>query len=1338
MGSEWDPEIGRRTTLGGIAGFIGSPLISSIGGATGDWRVSSAPTDATGSHHPGPPRFLQVGETIENVPHVGEHGAFDMRDNFAPRIPAPEADGDNYEADAFEWSIVDRPAESEATLQFASTVDPEFPRYDEGTDHTADFEADVPGRYTLALDAPDGTHEWMIHAFPAGDGPPPRISLEASLDADDQTVTIASNPTPAPASAATRDDIDVVFLADDRDGLETASIQTDGSSAQLSLDALQGESARIHACAYDGTARSMMDTIEVHPDGAVSYPNRPPEWAKNAVLYQIFPRSWAGERGETTMADLVDGVDYLDDLGIDVVWLTPVVPAESVTRQLQGELLPEEYQHLADTYSGGGPHGYDTLDYFDIAPDLVPNGHSPRDAYRAFVQACHERDINVVFDVVISHCGRSHPFFQDTIADQGSDPPHPVLEYPAVREWDENSKYFDWFARVDIDDTYEGELVEAAPASTGFFGLRHMPNFNFNNLALREHVLAMADFWSRSQAEGGMGVDGFRCDIAWGVPKSLWQEMRNIVRQNESEFLMLDETIPKDPRMAENAFDMHFDTEGFTVNAHNVATGETSPDQLVDVVQDRANQGVPPHTLVLNMIENHDEHRLLNQAVVNLYDPDHDAITDAAWEEGAHLQRACWATGVLLPGVPAIYYGQERQISRFGVGRHRGGDDHRGRENGGIDVSADVRPGGRQRAFMNWDEYPAAHLEFYKEVIDSYQELDVLKPDATLRGAWAFTTDNILIFGRDASHLDDVDGPERVVAIVNFDTTPAEVEVRPTLGTTDLLSGEELDDQFPARSGRVLEVEDVVVLEAPDLFGVGDDLAAFEPPTGTDHGPGTYEYPTGEAFADGIFDVTDFAVGETPDTVQFHVGIDGDLTNPAGYQAGFTHQHLQIYIRDPTAESGSTTPHEGVGASMAEPFQYTVLADGANGVRLYDREGEQLATGSVVVNSVSNELLIEIPTAALPIDLEAVELAPLMLGFDPDAPGNVRRVTETPTQTEFGGAEHDDAPNVIDTGLPATFPNETVLDSSPDEPATIPFAAVETEFESVATFDVPTGVEYGPGTYEVPTGDDYFEQAWDLDELQILESRDDVKFEFMMATEPENPWGFDTGFSHPFFQVYLHVPGGDNGSTSGREGTNVAFREPYHYRVVVHGEGLEQIETADGETVSTAVDVDTDGRTITIEFPRAAVDWDIEDTGVAVAPTVMPFDGFGEGDLRGIGTDPAEHLIGGGHADDIDPAVMDMVVPDGMARPAILSDYDGESQPQLPYVGLGPVEDIVGTDGEDEPEEPDDDEPTAESDDADDDGPGFGVAGAVAGIGGTAYLLSQRFAGETGADEPSQ
>ncbi|MFD1600928.1 alpha-amylase family glycosyl hydrolase [Halobellus rarus] len=777
------------------------------------------PRTPVDSHHPGPPRFVHVGEPLRDPIFVlgadttgtgveVAAGPTD-RDGLAPRVPEPRRTPEPYARDDFEWDVVSTPAGSDGdVLSFATSTT--LPRYDHGLDHVAEFEADVPGEYVLALDAPDGVHELTVFAFPEREttGSRPRLELDGRFDSSTEQFHVESNAALAPESGVAIEAPVVVFLADDRDPLADDSIETaaDGRSATVSLDALDGERGRIHAAAYDGRCASVQDVLELSPDGAVERPNRPPEWLRDAVLYQIFPRSWAGTRGETTFETLIEGdestgargVEYLSRLGVDVVWLTPVVPAVSPTRE----------------YPPGGPHGYGTTDYFDIAPDLVPPGTDPLDAYGEFVEACHERGIRVVFDLVVSHAGLGIDEFASSIAwSTGTIPDDGDLDGFRILQWNEDARTFDWWDRADVPRLApDGTTLEAAPRSTGFAGSRWMPNWNYDNVALREYVLTVADFWSRE-----VGVDGFRCDIAFGVQHGFWKELRELVRANDGEFVLLDEAIPNDPAFSASEFDVHCDTTGFTDAARDVARsrsvgtddngGETAfeaarrshldstdsphPQDLVEAVLDRREQGHPDYSLLLNSIENHDEHRLLNAAAVDPLDPDHDDLTESAWERAAALQRACFAAAVTLPGIPTVYYGAERAISRYGTGRVDEGDDadDRGlKPSGDVDPAADVRPGGRQRAFMNWNDYDEDHLAFYERLIGRYHDLDALHTDAGIEPLDRPTDAAATLFVRDASDPDDAD-PERVLVVLNFEAEPILVDLPDSVDATNLLAG---------------------------------------------------------------------------------------------------------------------------------------------------------------------------------------------------------------------------------------------------------------------------------------------------------------------------------------------------------------------------------------------------------------------------------------------------------------------------------------------------------------------------------------------------------------------
>jgi len=1294
------PTTSRRSVLGGIAGLGALSLSSGYGSAETQPALQQAASNGADSHHPGQPRFVEVGEALRNSIYVDGGHVFD-RDNLAPRIPNPQKDPEEYSADDFSWSLAQSPEGSSGdVLGFETDDEDGEPRWDDNKQNVAEFEADAPGTYVLEIEAPDGTHQMTIHAFPAapdGAGGPPRISLDAEFDGDAGEFVIESDARLAPNSNADPDDLTVEFLADDRDGLSTGDISVEGTTARVPASAISGGAARVHAAPYDGHTHGMTDTVMLDPDGEAHHPNRPPEWMKDGVMYEIFTRSFAGERGETDMQYLADNVDYLDELGIDAVWLTPVVPSESSRKEL----------------AGGGPHGYDANDYMAIAPDL-----GTMEDYQAFVDACHEHDIKVVFDLVINHGGRNHPFFNDTITGEGSDSEIPDgWEYPPIEGWNEDSKYFDWFDRMDAPITGpSGDVVDPQPANTGFWGLRVMPNWNFDNMALREHMLAVADFWS-----GEIGVDGFRCDIAWGVPHDFWKEVRELVRDNNSEFLMLDESIPKDPQFAENEFDMHFDTAKFMNTARGIGRDNAPAGELLETITARKNEGFPDHTLIINSTENHDEHRLLNQ------------IMEGNRENPLKAQRATWAAGVTLPGVPFVYYGQERAISKFGEGRHMGEDDPR---------DGDVNPEGKKRAFMNWDEYDEEHLQFYKDLIGTYQEMDVLKPDADMSGEWFNTAykeePNLLVFGRDASHLEDVDGPEKVVVVINFEDEPSQVNLRPNVDTTDLLSGEDLSKSSGAAAA-IAEVDTIAIFEAPSLLPTGETVFETSDPTGDDIGPGqpdaedgttSYTYPTGDGYDDGAFDIDTFRMHETEDSYQFIYGVDTEVTNPDDLEHGLSHQHLQVYVRDSSADGGSTSARTGVNAEFAEPYHYRVVADGENGARLEDADGNEVATGDVKVNNAVYEIIAEVPKRELDVSTDTMQLAPLMLGYDGSAEGGVMPVESEASADAFGGAENGSAPNVIDMVSSDNTSQADALAYSDGELAQIPYVLVTTEFQEVASFDDPTGDGMASGQYTLPTADAYYENAWDIESFSVEASRSRVRFNYTMAEELQNPWSFGPGFSHQMFQIYIASSNASGPSgTEGRGGTNLGFAQPYHYRVVVHGEGTMAVENAAGEAVSTDVNTVTDGKTISIDVPRGAVDWNHED-GMALQPVTVPYDGYGTKGVRGISQSNGKHAIGGGTGTN-DPAAMDILTPEGTDQKSVLTDYSADSTVSLPFVTIGDYGGGGGGGGSEEESEAEESDNESSGNESQEEGsssdglPGFGVAAGAAGVAGAAAAASR-------------
>ena len=1114
------------------------------------------------SHHPGPPRVMHAGEKLVDplTPDYRDDGAPDGRDTLAPRVPDPQRDPEEYAADAFTWRVVDTPDDSDVT-GFYSNAD----EYDYGG-NVEEFDPDVPGTYTLELDAPDGTHELSVRVFPeppAGAGGPPTVNVSTSVEDGEFVVEI--EPRPAPNSEVPAADLNVEFLPDDRDSLGSGDITVDGRVATVAMDAVD-ELSRVHAVAA-ADQHSMIETVELDPDaGTASRPNEPPEWIEDARMYEIFVRSFGSGPGEADFEYLTENVDYIDSLGTDVVWLTPIVEATS---------------HREDN-PPGGPHGYDTLNYFETADAL-----GSIEEFEAFVDACHERNIKVCFDIVINHVDIQHRFFEDADASG------------------ESSKYFEWFER------------QADGSPNNYFGWSDLMNINFQNVALREHILSVVDFWVDK-------VDGFRADIAYGVPHDFWKEVRARVRAQDSEFFLLDEAIPYGRDFSEQEFDVHFD-DGLHSTLVDVGRGGTPATAIFEAVAERRNRGVPDDTVFLQYIENHDTERYLDDEAITL-----------------ETERAAAAATYTLPGIPMLYYGTERAIAEYSEPR--------------------LEERGHFRSFMNWDDYDEDHLAFYRSLSEARDSLPALQHGADFAGAY-FDADSeqVVAYGRESDE-------QSVVVVLNFGEGTEQVALRGPVSSTDLLTGTDLGVETDDETTTVA-VDAVAILETPSLSGLGTHVAGVEDQTGDDDGPGNYTYPTDEDYADGAFDLTSVDIYESETDYQLRVTVDGPVENPRDYDGGFSVQHVQCYVRDPTDPGGGQTAREGLTAALANNYHYRIVGDGENGARVETPDGETIATGEVFASPSTHSIRLDVPKQAIPGGLAEKEIAPLLLGYDPEATGNVVQVGESAGENQFGGATGEEDPQVIDMLTPAGEDQSAVLGG--EGVARIPYVMFGNPIdgELVEQWDDPTGDDAGPGSYTYPDDDNFEDGVLDISSFAIYDTGSRYRFVYELAGDLTNPGSGEHGFSTQLPQVYVRNEAADQPTaTAGREGTNVAFAEPYHVRLHVEGyEGNSVVENGAGEVVTDDVRVAGYGSldAITASIPKSAVGGSLDTA--AIAPLLCSLDPEGPGRVRQVAPSATPQEFGGGSTGD-DPAVIDMVTPEGAAQSDALES--GDSVPYLSLAGF--------------------------------------------------------------------
>ena len=224
-----------------------------------------------------------------------------------------------------------------------------------------------------------------------------------------------------------------------------------------------------------------------------------PDWVKNAIFYQIFPDRFA--KGKATIKGqwqaskhegwdatptyqgykggnlwgVIDKLDYLEDLGINAIYFTPI-------------------------FQSASNHRYHTHDYYQVDPMLGGNI-----AFEALIEAAKKRDIKVVLDGVFNHASRGFFFFND------------------ILENGPNSPWLDWFKVTDWPvSAYDG----AKPANyEGWIGDRALPEFNHDNPQVREYIMQIAEYWLYK------GIDGWRLDVPNEIDTpGFWQEFRDRVK----------------------------------------------------------------------------------------------------------------------------------------------------------------------------------------------------------------------------------------------------------------------------------------------------------------------------------------------------------------------------------------------------------------------------------------------------------------------------------------------------------------------------------------------------------------------------------------------------------------------------------------------------------------------------------------------------------------------------------------------------------------------------------------------------------------------------------------
>lgn len=366
------------------------------------------------------------------------------------------------------------------------------------------------------------------------------------------------------------------------------------------------------------------------------------KWWHDKVAYQIYPKSFLDTNGDGIgdLRGIISKLDYLKELGVDIIWLSPIYKSPFVDQ------------------------GYDIADYYAIAEEF-----GTMEEFDELLAEAKKRNMYIIMDLVINHCSDKHEWFQKALAD----PDGEYADYFYFRKGKNGnppSNYRSYFG---------GSCWEPVPGTDKYYFhmfAKEQPDLNWENPKLRQELYNMVNWWLEK------GLAGFRIDAIINIKKNLefpdfepdgadgmtgcWKMVESV--DGVGEFL---EDLKKNTFQKHDAFtvaevfnmkegelpqfigeDGHFSTI-FDFSAHSLSDGEHGWYDAPQVDFKKWRETVLNSQLEVqksgfeaNIIENHDEPRGASRFL-----PEY-ARTPAG-------TKMLGTVSILLRGIPFIYQGQE-------------------------------------------------------------------------------------------------------------------------------------------------------------------------------------------------------------------------------------------------------------------------------------------------------------------------------------------------------------------------------------------------------------------------------------------------------------------------------------------------------------------------------------------------------------------------------------------------------------------------------------------------------------------------------------------------------
>ncbi len=319
---------------------------------------------------------------------------------------------------------------------------------------------------------------------------------------------------------------------------------------------------------------------------------------ENAVLYEANIRQYSPEG---TFNAFTKDIPKLKDLGVKIIWLMPVYPISKIKRKAADGRFASEIKDPKEREKILGSY-YAVSNYTAVNPEF-----GTMEDFQNLVNTAHENGMYVILDWVANHTGWDNVW---------------IKEHP------------DYYTHND-----KGEIIDPINPETGkSWGWTDTADLNYNNKDLWTAMTNSMEYWVKQH-----NVDGFRCDVALGVPTEFWNQAVKKINKIHPIFMLAEGDLPG---LLKQAFDMGYNWRGLHL-MNEIAQGKKTVDawdknmKTVDSIYERDD-------IWMNFVTNHDENSWSGTVKERLGDASNTML----------------ALTYTAPGMPLIYSGQEYGLDR--------------------------------------------------------------------------------------------------------------------------------------------------------------------------------------------------------------------------------------------------------------------------------------------------------------------------------------------------------------------------------------------------------------------------------------------------------------------------------------------------------------------------------------------------------------------------------------------------------------------------------------------------------------------------------------------------